>query len=93
LDILSLLLVVSFSMGWPPDTLTGAIESRTSRGMVRCVLRVHIDVSFRALFRIVLTVGLPISLSSLPGVERPMTSVICFISSILRKSDLGYFLS
>jgi hypothetical protein len=59
---------------------------------VRLVFRCHIDMSFRILFRTVLTVALPVSLSSLPGVERPTASVICFMSFILRKSDLGYFL-
>jgi len=48
---------------------------------------------FRILFRTVLIVTLSVSLSSLPGVKRPTASVICFISSILRKSDPGYFLS
>ena len=60
---------------------------------MRFVLRYYIDMSFHILFRTILTVALPVSLSSLPGVERAIASVICFISSILRKSDPGYFLS
>lgn len=48
-------------------------------------------MSFRILFRTVLTIAVPVSLSSLPGVERPTASAICFMSSILRRSDFGYF--
>jgi hypothetical protein len=49
-------------------------------------------MSFRILFYTVLIVALPVSLSSLPRVKRPTASVICFMSSILRKSDPRYFL-
>jgi hypothetical protein len=59
---------------------------------VKLVLRCHIDMSFRILFYTVLIVALLIFLSSLLGVERPIALVICFMSSILRKSDPRYFL-
>jgi hypothetical protein len=60
--------------------------------MVKLVLRCYIDMSFRILFYTVLTVALLVFLSSLLGVERPIALVICFMSSILRKSDPRYFL-
>jgi hypothetical protein len=82
----------SFGVGLPASALTEATESWTSRGIAKFVLRYHIDMSFHILFCTVLTVALPVSLSSLPRVERPTASVICFMSFILRKSDLRYFL-
>lgn len=60
---------------------------------MRFVLRCHIDMSFRILFRTVLTIALPVSLFSLPVVERATAPVVCLMSSILRKSDPEYFLS
>ena len=59
---------------------------------MRFVLRYYINISFRILFRTVLIVAFLVSLSSLPVVKQPIASAICFISSIRRKSDLGYFL-
>ena len=71
----------------------GAIKSWTSLGIVRLVSRCHCDMNFRILFRTVLTVALFVALSSLRGVERPTASAKCFRSSILRRSELGYFVS
>jgi hypothetical protein len=59
---------------------------------VNLALRYYIDMSFRILFHTVLTVALPVFLSSLLGVKRLTTLAICFIASILRKSNPGYFL-
>jgi hypothetical protein len=59
---------------------------------LRFIFRYYINISFYILFRTVLIVTLPVSLSSLPGVKRSTALVIYFISSILRKSDPRYFL-
>jgi hypothetical protein len=56
------------------------------------VSRCHCDMNFRILFRTDLTVALFV-LSSLPGVERPTASAKCFMFSVFRGSELGYFLS
>src|SRR5271156_2086795 len=82
-----------FGVGRPVGALTGAIESWTSLGIVRLVSRCHYDMKFRILTRTDLTVALFVALSSLPGVERPTASVKCFMFSILRGSELGYFRS
>src|SRR4051794_24265909 len=55
--------------------------------------RCHCDINFRILFRTDLTVAPFVALSSLLGVKRPTASAKCFMSSILRGSELGYFLS
>jgi hypothetical protein len=82
-----------FGVGRPACALTGVIESWTSLGIVRLVSRSHCDMNFRILFRTDWTVALFVALSGLPGVERPTASAKCFMSSILRGSELGYFLS
>src|ERR1700733_15228281 len=60
---------------------------------MRPVFRVYIDINFRILIRTVLTVGIPFTLSSFPGVESPMALATCFATSIWHISEPVNFLS
>lgn len=68
------------------------MESWTSLGIDRLVFRCHSDINVQILTRTVLTVAIP-PISSLPGVERPIASAICFMHCIVRGSAPGFILS